>query len=148
MAEWKTPKLRGKLNDKQLDVANDETCLHISNGQWAEVAGLQSNQEDADTSIKLHASHATAECYRAVVVAYDDIDVMVICLAFSAGISCPSFQKFGTKNRVRYIDISKLRHGLGDGVCNYLIDMHAYTGCDTVVSAFPGHGTLGAFQLM
>ncbi len=117
LAEWKTPKLRGKLNDKQLDVANDETCLHISNGQWPEVACLQSNQEEADTRIKLHAAHATAECYRAVVVTYDDIDVMVICLAFSAGISCPLFQICRTKSRVRYIAINKLRHCLGYGVC-------------------------------
>ena len=132
VAEWKTPKLREKLNDKQLYVASEETCLHITNDQWAEVAELQSNQEEADTRILLHAAHAAEEGYIAVVVTADDTDVMVICLAFSPDISCPLFQKCGTKNRVRYIDINKLRHGLGDGVCNSLNGMHAYTGCDTV----------------
>ena len=81
-----------RLNDKQLYVASDETCLHINNDRWAEVSGLQSNQEEADTRIILHAAHAAAECYRAVVVTPDDIDVMVLCLAFSAGISCILFQ--------------------------------------------------------
>ena len=139
VAEWKTPKLREKLNDKQLYVASEETCLNITNDQ--------SNQEEADTRILLHAAHAPEEGYRAVVVTADDTDVMVLCLAFSPDISCPLFQKCGTKNRVRYIDINKLRHGLGDGVCNALIGMHAYTGCDTV-SAFAGHGKLGALKLM
>ena len=147
VAEWKTPKLSEKLNDKQLYVASEETCLHITNDQWAEVAELQSNQEEADTRILLHAAHAAEEGYRAVVATADDTDVMVICLAFSPDIACPLFQKCGTKNRVRYIDINQLRHGLGDGVCNSRIGMHAYTGCDTV-SAFAGRGKLGALKLM
>ena len=79
VAEWKTPNLREKLNDKQLYVASDDTCLHITNDRLAEVAGLQSNQEEADTRILLHAAHAAAEGYRSVVVTADDSDVMVLC---------------------------------------------------------------------
>ena len=106
VAKWKTSKLREKLNDKQLYVASKDTWLHITKDQWAEIAGLQSNQEEADTRIILHAAHAAAQGYRAVVVTADDTGVVVICLAFFAGISCPLFQKCGTKNRVRYIDIN------------------------------------------
>ena len=135
VAEWKAPKLTEKLNDKQLYVASEKTRLHITNDQWAEVAGLQSNQADADTIIILHAAHAAEEGTRAVVVTADDTDVMVL------------FQICETKNRVMYIDINKLCHGLEDGVCNYLIGMHAYTGCDTV-SAFAGRGKLGALKLL
>ena len=147
VAEWKTPKLREKLNDKKLYVASEETCLHITNDQWAEVAELQSNQEEADTRIILHAAHAAGVGYSAVVVTADDTDVIVLCLAFSPDISCPLFQKCGTNNRVRYIDINKLRQGLIYDVCNSLIGMHAYTGCDTV-SAFAGRVKLGALTLM
>ena len=127
--------MREKLNDKHIYVASEETSLHINNDQWAEVAGLQSNQEEADTRIILHAAHAAEEGYRAVVVTPDDTDVMVLCLVFSPDISCPLFLKCRTKNRVRYIDINKLRHGLGYGVCDSLIGMPAYTVCETV-SAF------------
>ena len=56
-----------KMTDKQLYVASEETCLYITNDQWAEVAGLQSNQEEAATRIISHAAHASAEGYRAVV---------------------------------------------------------------------------------
>ena len=99
--------------------------------------GLQSNQEEADTRVILLAAHAAAEGYRPVVVTAGVIDVMVLCFAFSAGISCSLFQKCGTKTRIRYIDINNLRHGLEGGVRNYLIGMRAYTGCNTV-GAFAG----------
>ena len=108
---------------------------------------LQSIQEETDTRIILHAAHAAEEGYSAVVVATDDTDVLVLCLAFSSDISCGIFQKCGTKNQVRYLDITKLRQGLGDGVCNALIGMHTYTGC-TTVSAFAGHGKLRALKLI
>lgn len=116
MSEWKTTKLREKLKDKQLYVASEENCLHITKDKWEEVACLQSNQEEADTRIILHAAHAAEEGYKAVAVVADDTDVLVLCLAFSADISCPIFQKCGTKNRVRYLDIIKLRERLGDSV--------------------------------
>ena len=55
--------------------------------------GLQSNQEEADTRILLHAAHAAEEGDSAVVITADDTDVLVLCLAFSADISCPLLQK-------------------------------------------------------
>ncbi|KAJ8387962.1 hypothetical protein AAFF_G00147530 [Aldrovandia affinis] len=147
VAEWKTPKLRDRLNDKQLYVTSEESCLHITKDQWAEVASLQSNQEEADTRIILNAAHAAEEGYSAVVVTADDTDVLLLCLAFSADISCPLFQNCGTKNRVRYLDITKLCQALGDCVCNAVIGMYAYTGCDTL-SAFTGRGKLRALKLI
>ncbi|KAJ8400911.1 hypothetical protein AAFF_G00392650 [Aldrovandia affinis] len=95
----------------------------------------------------LNAAHATEEGYSAVVVTADDTDVLLLCLAFSADISCPLFQNCGTKNRVRYLDITKLRQALGDCVCNAVIGMYAYTGCDTL-SAFAGRGKLRALKLI
>ncbi|KAJ8389319.1 hypothetical protein AAFF_G00121840 [Aldrovandia affinis] len=147
VAEWKTPKLRDRLNDKQLYVTSEESCLHITKDQWAEVASLQSNQEEADTRMILNAAHAAEEGYSAVVVTADDTDVLLLCLAFSADISCPLFQNCGTKNRVRYLDITKLCQALGDCVCNAVIGMYAYTGCDTL-SAFAGRGKLRALKLI
>ena len=61
-------KLREKLNDKPLYIASEEICLRITNDQWAEVACLQSHQEEADTGNILHAAHVAAEGYRADIV--------------------------------------------------------------------------------
>ena len=88
VAEWKTPNLRETLNDKQLYVASEETCLRITNEQWREVASLQSNQEEADTRIILHEAHAAEEGYRAVVVTAENTDVMVRCLALIYHVPC------------------------------------------------------------
>ena len=97
--------MRDNLNaaDQQLYVASDENCLHFTNDRWAEVTYLQQNQEEAGTRIILKAAHAATEGYIAVVVTSHDT---VLCLAFSAVISYPFFQKCGTKNRIRYIDIN------------------------------------------
>ena len=88
VAEWKTPNLKEKLNDKQLYVASEEPCFHITNDQWAEVAGLSSNQEEADTRIILHAAHAAEEGYRAAVVTAEDTDVMLLCLPLIYHVPC------------------------------------------------------------
>ena len=52
-------------------VTSDESCLHISSDQLAEVAGLRSKLEEADTIIILHAAHAFAHGYKAFVVRCD-----------------------------------------------------------------------------
>ena len=49
---------------------SEEICLHISKDQLAEVAGLQSNFEEADTII-IQSAHASADGYRAFVVRYN-----------------------------------------------------------------------------
>ncbi|CAJ1081953.1 hypothetical protein GWK47_001897 [Xyrichtys novacula] len=108
VAEFKTPKMRTKLNNKVLYVTSEESCLHMTGDQCVEVAGRQSNQEEADTRVIFHAAHAAQEGYSAVVITSEDTDVLLLCLAFSTDISCPLYQKCGTKNRVRYLDITKL----------------------------------------
>ena len=56
VAECKTPKVREKPNDKQLYVASEETRLLITNDLLVEVAGMSSNQEEANTRIIWHAA--------------------------------------------------------------------------------------------
>ena len=71
---------------------------------------------------------------------------MVLCIAFSAGISF-----FFSRNQDQRIGLGtstsiSYAHDMRDGVRNYLIVIHAYTGCDTA-SAFAGRGKLGALKL-
>ena len=105
--------------------------------EWVEVAELQSTQEEADARTGS----------KAVIVTAEDTDVMLLCLAFQKDIPCPIYQKCGTQNRTRFVDISKLALSLGDSVCDSLIGLHAFTGCDTV-SAFASRGKLNALKLM
>ncbi len=114
---------------------------------WFEVEEIRSNQEEADTRLILHALHASKTGSQAVIVTAEDTDVMIICLAFSRNIQCGLYQKCGTKNRTRFIDITKLSNFLGSDISEALIGLHAFTGCDTV-SAFAGHGKLKALKLL
>ena len=50
-------------------------------------------------------------------------------------------------DRTRFVDISKLAWALRESVCDSLIGLHAFTGCDTV-SAFASRGKLSALKLM
>ena len=102
---------------------------------------LQSTQEEPDIRLLLHALHCARTGSNAVVVTSEDPDVMLLCLAFQKDIPCPIYQKCGTQNSTRFVEISKLAWSLGDNVCDSLIWLHAFTGCDTV-SAFARQSAL------
>ena len=108
---------------------------------------LQSEQEEPDTRLLLHAMHGARTGSKAVIVTSEDPDVMLLCLAFQKDIPCPIYQKCGTENNTRFVEISKLAWSLGDSVCDSLIGLHAFTGCDTV-SAFASRRKLSALKPM
>ncbi|KAG0722039.1 hypothetical protein GWK47_045206 [Chionoecetes opilio] len=41
------------------------------------------------------------------------------------------YQKFGTKTCTQYPDVDKIGRSQGQGVCDSLIGLHAFTGCDS-----------------
>lgn len=84
---------------------------------------------------------------KAVIIVADDTDVLVLSLSFSKDIPCRVYQKCGTQNRTRFLDVTKLCQSLGESVAVALIGMYAFTGCDTV-SAFAGRGKMGTFKLL
>ena len=51
------------------------------------------------------------------------------------------------KNKGKVIDINKIDSGVGISVCQALIGMHAFTGCDTV-SAFAGKGKAKVLKML
>ncbi|KAG0710452.1 hypothetical protein GWK47_022750 [Chionoecetes opilio] len=137
--EWKKPQHREKLEGKELYVTCEQLCFKITKEQWEEAPELKSSQEEADTRLLLHALHAAESGYKSVIITAEDTDVMVLCLGMCHKIPSHLFQKCGTKNRTRFLDITTLSRTLGGSVCDSLIGMHAFTGCDTV-SAFAGRG--------
>ena len=143
--EWKDPKHRQKLQDKTLYLTCGDDCFKLSKEQWEAVMELRSTQEEADTGMFLHAHHAAGSGHNAIIITSDDTDVLVLGVAFSDDIPCPMFQKCGTQNRTRYLDIHKLHASLGSSIAGALVGMHAFTGCDTV-SAFAGRGKISTLK--
>ena len=82
----------------------------------------------------VHTKKLTPACYssetgyKAIVISAEDTDVLIMCLGFKRDIPS-TYQKCGTQNRTRFIDIDKLTASLGSSVCHALVGLHAFTGC-------------------
>ena len=111
--QWKKPEKRVKLQNKLLYVTCGEACYMMTKDKWIEIEALKSSQEEADTRMLLHAQHASKDGFKSVVVTAEDTDVLILCLYVSTKIACPLYQKCGTQNRTRYVDIGKLASSLG-----------------------------------
>ena len=71
-------------------------CYEITSQAANVVEELNSTQEQADTGLILHAAHAARSGYQAVVVASEDTDVFLLCLAFKCFIPASMYVKCGT----------------------------------------------------
>ena len=103
------------------------------------VPELECHQEEADTRLFLHAQHAASSRSAVVIIRSPDTDVAVKGCSLAAQIPAQVLLHTGTKERRRYISLSSVAARLGNGVCQALPDLHAFTGCDST-SAFSGRG--------
>ena len=110
-------------------------------------AELSSTQEEADTRLLLHAKNAKNQGHSKIVVKSSDVDVEVLFIHHAKEINASLYILSGTKSRMRYIDILQIVENLGENICNALIGLHAFTGCDSV-SALVGKGKKAAFSLI
>ena len=73
VCEWRKAQYREKLQKK---------CYRITRQGSGEVPDLQCHQEEADSHLLLHASHAAREGYQAIVICSEVTDVFIMSLAF------------------------------------------------------------------
>ena len=108
---------------------------------------LESNNEEADTRIMLHAQHVSQDFPKNLVLS-PDTDVFIICL---------SFQPVIDANYRRFIDIGAVVENIDqnpnlcesskESLLSAFAGFHSFTGCDTV-SAFAGRGKIKPLMLM
>ena len=103
----------------------------MTKDDWVEITELRSTQEEVDTRVLLHALHAAKAGSKAVIVTTEDTDVMVLCRGFNRDIPWLIYQKHLTKHRSQFVDFGQLASLLGENICDALIGLHAFTGCDT-----------------
>ena len=144
--QWGTEPYRIRLKDKVLYVTCEDICTKITREAVVEVDELRSSHEEADTRLLLHCKHASSS-FHSVIVASEDTDVMMLCLAFHDDIDCNLFIRCGSSTRTRLVDITKVASALGRNICKALLGLHSYTGCDTV-SAFSGRGKVTGLKLL
>ena len=134
-----------RLKGKTLFVTAESECWKITEKGSENVAELTSNQGEADTRLLLHAKHAAQEGYEAVAVISED--VFVFLLNFSSIINTRLYMKCGSRTRTRLVDVKGAVQITGREICEALIGLHSFTGCDSV-SAFAGKGKIGALKIL
>ena len=144
--EWRQDRSGTKLTGKVIFVTCESDCYESTSEASNTVEELNSTREEADTRLILHAAHAARSGHKAVVVASEDTDIFLLCLAFKCFILASMHVKCGAQTRTRYVSISSVVGAVGGELCKCLIGMHAFTGCDTV-SAFTGRGKITALRL-
>ena len=130
--EWTSATYREKLCEKVLYATSQTRCLKITRNSVEDAEELHCDHEEADTRVVLHARHASLSHYKSVVIASEDTDVRLLCMAFSNQVLVPIYQKCKTATKTSFIDITNVSLVQGQAVSRALPSFHAFTGCDSV----------------
>ena len=145
--EWRSPAFQQEYGDKDIYVTSGSECFRVTRDIAEVVPELASDHEEADTRVLLHSKHAADQGYKAVIIAADDTDILIMALSLGHNLQCPIYQRRGTSAHCQYIDIRGVASQHGIDVCTSLIGIHAFTGCDSV-SAFAGKGKVKPIKKM
>ena len=105
-----------------------------------------------------HAKHASENGFTYIVVITPDTDVAIICMSFSHQMIATLYLKIGSGSKLKILDINKMKQNLelhisskvnrsADELCDAILGLHAFTGCDSV-SAFAGKGKSKAIKIL
>ena len=92
-----------------------------------EVPSLESDHEEADTRMLLHAKHAAAHA-DTIIIKSPDTDVFVFAIACCLDIGANVLFETGTGNNQRRLSINSIATTLGSRWCKALIGFHMFTG--------------------
>lgn len=107
----------------------DAVCISRRNVRLLPL--LESDHEEADTRIILHAQDCAYDHPR-IVVQSPDTDVAILSIYAYESLMCDELWfRTGTKDKLRFIPIHTLSQKLGSELCKLLPSFHALTGCDT-----------------
>ena len=154
--EWGKEEYRNKIGQKDLFVTDGVEVIKLSSTAITTIQELNSNHEEADTRMVLHANHASSDS-NLIGISSPDTDVFVICLAFQHIINSYILFLTGVKNSRRTIDISAMAKNIfvtlnlceasKEMIMESLIGLHSFTGCDTT-SEFGGGGKMKSLTLI
>ena len=154
VTEWK--KDRSAIGDKTIFVTNNRFLAYkLTTDLHQMVEELESDHEEADTRMLLHAKPVSLT-YERIIISTPDNDVFIIASKL-AGIKARLYILTRTKDKRRIIDLNvvskKAFHQFNKTkssknlFMSTLLGFHAFTGCDTT-SAFSGRGKVKPLQIM
>ena len=115
--------------------------MSVNDGKVAckEITELNSNHEEADTKLLLHAKHASENGETTIIIKYPDTDVAILACHFCRDISARILIMKKEKTWNIYLETSAIADAAGPHLCDALPGLHAFTGCDST-SVFAGKG--------
>ena len=141
--QWQKPEYFVRFADfGSLFVTHGMECHKLTAGENGidcnRLHELCAQQEEADTRILLHTSHAASNGH-ALRSSPPIHYVVVPACTSSHSIYARMLFCIDTKQRRRYLDMTAIGQSLGKDVCKAVPGMHALNGCDST-SAFVGKG--------
>ena len=111
------------------------------------IPSLTSNQEETDSRVILYALYASEKDYNFVRIKSPDSDIFWIMLYHARGINCQLLYDTGFGNKRRLINVTQISEHYTQAVCNALLGVHGFTGCDTA-SCFKGKGKVRPMKMV
>ena len=149
---WSSEQFSGKLVGHEVTLICEGRAYHLlSDGDSTtceEIVSLLSTQEETDSRVILYCFYAKERGFKFVRVRSPDSDIFFILLYYAERLSgLELLFETGRGNKRRCISITQVGSLLTPALCDALLGLHAYTGCDST-SAFKGKGKVKAIKLV
>ena len=149
--KWSEYGAKALADGDELTVAggfhDGKEVIRVRQGSIEAVPSLESDHEEADTRLLLHAKDASA-LYERIVVQSCDTDVAMLCVSHFKDLGCKELWfRTCVKDEVRFLPIHLIAQNLGTTLCAALPAYHALTGCDTT-SSLSGVGKKRSWEIL
>ena len=134
------------VEDRNVILVKNGEAFHIGE-QVESIPELRSNQEETDSRVVLYCAYAAQQEYQYVRVRTPDSDIFWILLHHARNIDITILFDTGHGNKKRLINITRLSQHYSEQMCEAMLGLHAFTGCDSV-SSFKGVGKIRPLKLL
>jgi hypothetical protein len=140
------------LHDRTVYVTSGKYCFrmkknNVGGSTVTPQVDLTCNHEEADTRLLLHAKHASLESDAPILLRSPDTDVLVLAVSWCCKEKLSLYFRIQKNKAWSYISVASIVDNLGQSVCDGLLGMHAFSGCDST-SRFAGRGKKTVFRLL
>ena len=139
-------KFVGKKEDFLSNETNKQTLIHMIKERMRQ-RDYDVLQAEGDADVEIAKAAINMSASRTTTLIGEDTDLLVLLLHHVVVSKCSGLYFRSDKAKLNVYNIKVLKQVLGGAVCNDLLFVHAFTGCDSVSRIF-GIGKQSVFQLI
>ena len=136
-----------QIGNRNIYFPFEDKCFQLSANDGKvvckEITKLNSNYEEADTKLLLHAKHASENGETTIIIKSPDTDVAILVCHFCRDISSRILIMKKEKTRNIYLETSAIADAAGPHLCDALPGLHAFNS----TSALAGKGKKTALKI-